>query len=65
MFMCVLGVIGAMPPVAAFFTPSSCEKAATFVFVRVTLTSLNWMRASVTSPFHGAGTLERSGFVAR
>ena len=54
-----------MPPVDPFLTPSSWVKSSSVVLVRVTLTTLNWMRESVTSPVHGAGVWLLSGLVAR
>src|SRR4051812_17934157 len=62
---CDAGVTGAIPPVEAFFTPPSVVNAVFAVWVCVTLTSLNWMRASATRPFHGVGVPLLSALVAR
>ncbi len=53
-----------MPPAVDCFTPLFWVNDLTAVLVRVVLWSLNWILASVTSPCHGAGTFDRSGFLA-
>src|SRR5262245_52357176 len=76
MFRYLDGFHGATPPDAARFTGSPVTPNAVFVVrVRVIpfvffpfgslVASANWTLASVTSPFHGVGTLLLSAFEAR
>jgi hypothetical protein len=64
MFRCVVGENCAIPPEDARLTESSVSNDDFVVRFRTTLASLNRTRESVASPFHTAGSLLLSEFVA-